>query len=324
VSEPVPVAPARIELLGVPRVGEVTEETDLGALIGELAGLADGDVVLVTSKAVSKAEGRVGLGKRTEAVTAETVRVVARRGETTIVENRLGLVMAAAGVDASNVAPGQVALLPLDPDASARSIRQRVLAAAGRNVAVLVTDTAGRPWREGQTDIAIGVAGIDPLTDLSGTEDAYGNQLAVTAPAIADELAGAANLVAGKREGRPVVVVRGLAERVLPAGQDGPGARALLRARARDMFGLGAREAVVAAVSGEQQEAFGAPADQDELIAVLSRCGWRVDPAGSDVAVSVPGDQRASARAVAFAHGWTAADAPGDRTSRLLLRLPDC
>ena len=148
--------------------------------------------------------------------------------------------MAAAGVDASNVAPGTVVLLPEDPDATARSLRVRVHAETGRNVAVVVTDTAGRAWRAGQTDLAIGAAGIEPLDDHAGRTDPYGNPLAVTAPAVADELASVAELVTGKLAGRPVAVVRGIAARVLPAGEHGPGARALVRPRHADMFGLGA------------------------------------------------------------------------------------
>ena len=313
-SGSVGAARAGIHAFAVDGIGEVAEGTDLAGIIAAVPGLADGDVVLVTSKVVSKAEGRVAYGDRGAAVDAETVRVVARRGETVIAENRLGLVMAAAGVDASNVAPGRVALLPLDPDGSARAIRRAVRTATGHNVGVLVTDTAGRPWREGQTDIAIGVAGIEPVLSLAGVEDGYGNPLAVTAPALADELAGVADLVAGKLGGRPVVVVRGLGAGVLPPGDDGPGARGLLRPRDRDMFGLGAREAVLAAVRGEQRASFGAPVTPSELAAVLAGCGWQVTAAGEEVSLTGSDDQLACARVVAFAHGWAAGDAgPGDR-----------
>ena len=303
-SAVLPSTPRGIEVLAVAGVGEVTHHTDLAALVAAIPWLAEGDVVLVTSKVVSKAEGRVAQGDRRAAVEAETVRIVARRGETAIVENRLGLVMAAAGVDASNVEVGQVVMLPLDPDASARTIRRGVLEETGRNVAVLVTDTAGRPWREGQTDIAIGVAGIEPMADLAGAQDAHGNRLAVTAPAYADELAGAADLVAGKLDGRPVVVVRGLAAWVLAPGHNGPGASAMLRPRERDMFGLGAREAVVAAVQEQQQACFGAPALRAELVTTLAGCGWPVTASGEGVAVTGTPDQLAVARVVAFAHGW--------------------
>lgn len=301
-------------------VGEVEEGTDLAALVARTPGLADGDVVLMTSKVVSKAEGRVVAGDRRAAVAAETVRVVARRGETVIVENHLGLVTAAAGVDASNVAPGLVVLLPRDPDASARAIRSSVLAATGRNIAVLVTDTAGRPWREGQTDLAIGAAGIDPLTSFAGVRDPHGNELLVTAPAIADELAGAADLVAGKLEGRPLVVVRGLAAKVLPQGEHGPGARSLLRPLAQDMFALGAREAVIAAVRATAAECFGTPVHRAELVEALVRCGWRATAAGADVAVAGRPDEQALAQVVAFAHGW--GPVPGADRGLLLRRNP--
>src|SRR3954462_13837 len=223
-----------LEAWPVEGIGGIERGTDLAALVVQ-AHVEDGDVVLLTSKVVSKAEGRVRAGDREEAIRDETVRVVARRGPTSIVENHLGLVMAAAGVDASNVEAGHVVLLPEDPDASARAIRERVHDQTLRNVAVLVTDTAGRAWRTGQTDLAVGVAGLWPLDDLAGSTDSYGNELAVTAPAVADELASLAELVTGKLGGRPVSVVRGLAERVLPPGEDGPGAVVLLRPRDQDM-----------------------------------------------------------------------------------------
>jgi coenzyme F420-0:L-glutamate ligase/coenzyme F420-1:gamma-L-glutamate ligase len=316
-SDAVSAPPAHIHAFAVDGVGEIAVGTDLASIVAAVPGLLDGDVVLVTSKVVSKAEGRVVHGDRGAAVDAETVRVVARRGDTAIVENRLGLVLAAAGVDASNVAPGSVALLPLDPDGSARAIRRGVLSETGHNVAVVVTDTAGRPWREGQTDIAIGVAGIEPVTSLAGAEDGYGNPLAVTAPALADELAGAADLVSGKLQGRPVVVVRGLREWVLPPGDDGPGARALLRPRERDLFGLGAREAVLAAVREEQRASFGSPATPAEVAAVMAGCGWHAAAAGGELTVTGTPDQLARARVVAFAHGWVA-DEDADPTDRSL------
>jgi coenzyme F420-0:L-glutamate ligase/coenzyme F420-1:gamma-L-glutamate ligase len=298
--------PERLEVLPVDGIGEVVAGTDLASLVAQLADLRDGDVVLVTSKVVSKAEGRVVAAERDAAVAGETVRVVARRGRTAIVENPLGLVMAAAGVDASNVPPGRVVLLPRDPDASARGIRERLLAATGCNAAVVVTDTAGRPWREGQTDIAVGVAGLEPVTSLAGSRDAHGNELAVTAPAVADELAGAAELAAGKLSGRPVVLVRGLAGQVMPAGEHGPGARALLRPRTADMFGLGTREAVLAAVRGTDPDAFGAPASADELLAALGDCGWPATRETRGVAVGCPEPERPLVRVVAHAHGWRA------------------
>ncbi|NEC53740.1 coenzyme F420-0:L-glutamate ligase, partial [Actinospica acidiphila] len=166
----------------LPGLPEVRPGDDLAKLIAAAApDLADGDVLLVTSKIVSKAEGRiVEAADREAAIDAETVRVVARRGPLRIVENRQGLVMAAAGVDASNTAPGTVLLLPEDPDASARTIRQGVRDALGVEVGVIVTDTFGRPWRAGLTDVAIGAAGVRVLDDLRGGTDAHGNPLAAT------------------------------------------------------------------------------------------------------------------------------------------------
>ncbi len=256
------------------------------------ADLADGDVVSVTSKVVSKAEGRAREGDRDAAIEEESVRLVARRGATLIVRHRLGLTMAAAGVDASNVARGSIVLLPLDPDASARRLRREIHARAGVNVGVLVTDTAGRAWREGQTDIAIGAAGLVVAEDYSGRTDTYGNALAVTLPAVADELAGAAELAQGKLTGRPVAVVRGRADLVLPPGEDGPGAASLVRPEGGDLFGWGAREAVVRALAGvdEDRLPFGAPVDRVELDAALAR---------------LPHDAgRTAVAAVCFAHGW--------------------
>ncbi len=227
---------------GVP---EVAAGDDLAALLvdavtAEDFALADGDVVLVTSKVVSKAEGRAVRVDREEAIRAETVRVVARRGATRIVETHHGLVLAAAGVDASGTEPGTVLLLPVDPDASARALRSRLLEVAGVDVAVVVTDTMGRAWRTGQTDQAIGVAGLQPLDDLRGRDDGHGNVLTATVGAVADEIASAADLVKGKLGRRPFAVVRGLAHRTLR--EDGPGAAALVRPAAEDMFRLGTHE----------------------------------------------------------------------------------
>ncbi|MFD8375986.1 coenzyme F420-0:L-glutamate ligase [Streptomyces sp. NPDC059688] len=245
-------------LTGIP---EVQPGDDLAKLIAAAApGLADGDVLLVTSKIVSKAEGRVvRAADREAAIDAETVRVVARRGTLRIVENRQGLVMAAAGVDASNTPAGTVLLLPEDPDASARAIRAGLRDALGVNVGVLVTDTFGRPWRAGLTDVAIGSAGVRVLDDLRGGVDAHGNPLSATVVATADELAAAGDLVKGKAAGRPVAVVRGLAHVVHDADgtagadgagrQDDEGARALVRSARDDMFRLGTSEAVREAVT---------------------------------------------------------------------------
>ncbi|WEO97043.1 coenzyme F420-0:L-glutamate ligase [Streptomyces sp. FXJ1.172] len=233
-------------LSGIP---EVQPGDDLAKLIAAAEpGLADGDVLLVTSKIVSKAEGRImEAADREAAIDAETVRVVARRGTLRIVENRQGLVMAAAGVDASNTPAGTVLLLPEDPDASAREIRAGLRAALGVDVGVVVTDTFGRPWRSGLTDVAIGAAGVRVLDDLRGGTDAYGNPLSATIVATADELAAAGDLVKGKAAGRPVAVVRGLPH-VLDR-DDAEGARALVRTARDDMFRLGTSEAVREAVT---------------------------------------------------------------------------
>ncbi|MDX2709611.1 coenzyme F420-0:L-glutamate ligase [Streptomyces sp. PA03-6a] len=230
---------------------EVEPGADLAKLIAaNTPELADGDVLVVTSKIVSKAEGRVVRATdREAAIDAETVRLVARRGPTRIVETRHGFVMAAAGVDASNTAPGTVLLLPEDPDASARAIRAGLRDALGVNVGVVVTDTFGRPWREGLTDVAIGAAGLRVLDDLRGATDSHGNELAVTVTALADELAAAGDLVKGKSTGAPVALVRGLDGLVLPSEEDGEGGRALVRVAANDMFRLGTSEAVREAVS---------------------------------------------------------------------------
>ncbi|MFI7322055.1 coenzyme F420-0:L-glutamate ligase [Streptomyces venezuelae] len=264
-----PATPPSYRVWAVPGLPEVRQGDDLAKLIAAAEpGLADGDVVLVTSKIVSKAEGRVvEAADRDAAIDAETVRVVARRGTLRIVENRQGLVMAAAGVDASNTPAGTVLLLPVDPDASARAVREGLRDVLGVDVGVIVTDTFGRPWRAGLTDVAIGAAGVRVLDDLRGSEDSYGNPLGVTVIATADELAAAGDLVKGKAAGLPVAVVRGLSRVVVGAdgrgsvggrgGVDGrsgvddvdAGARALVRGARDDMFRLGTSEAVREAVT---------------------------------------------------------------------------
>ncbi|MER5973087.1 coenzyme F420-0:L-glutamate ligase [Streptomyces sp. NPDC002055] len=250
----------------LPGVPEVQSGDDLAKLIADAAtapglpGLAHGDVLLVTSKIVSKAEGRVmEAADREAAIDAEAVRVVARRGPTRIVETRHGFVMAAAGVDASNTPAGTVLLLPEDPDASARRIRAGLRDALGVDIGVVVTDTFGRPWRNGLTDVAIGAAGVRVLDDLRGGTDAYGNPLAATVVATADELAAAGDLVKGKADGLPVAVVRGLPHVVEDGDRDGDGdgdegrgdagARVLVRSAVDDMFRLGTSEAVREAVT---------------------------------------------------------------------------
>jgi coenzyme F420-0:L-glutamate ligase/coenzyme F420-1:gamma-L-glutamate ligase len=294
---------------GAPEVGP---GDDLAAIVAELFELADGDIVTVTSKVVSKAEGRVRPGTREEALPGETQRVVARRGPTTIDRTRHGLTLAAAGIDASNVAPGTVVLLPEDPDASARAIRESLLARTGRNVAVLVTDTAGRAWREGQTDLAIGAAGLRVLVDLAGSVDAHGNELAVTAPAVGDELAGAAELAQGKLAARPFAAVRGRADLVLPPGEHGTGAACLVRPDGADLFGFGAREAVIRALRGEEQDraAFGAAAAPGELAAAIRTALPDASVAVEDDTLIVSGCESRLVEALAFAFGWRPVDPP--------------
>lgn len=305
---------ARLEAWAVDGVGEVVQGTDLVALL-DGADLRDGDVLLVTSKVVAKAEGLVRAVDRDTAVRGETVRVVARRGGTRVVENHLGLVMAAGGVDASNVAPGHVVLLPRDPDGSARRLRESLRERRDVDVAVLVTDTVGRAWRHGQTDLAIGAAGLDPV-DAVPDADAYGNPLVVTAPAVVDELAGLAELVTGKTGGRPFSVVRGLADRLRPPGDHGPGARVLVRPRELDMFALGAREAVLAALAGDDADCFGRPAVAGEVVEHLDRLGHPALAVADDaVEVSTPPDDRAGrerVRLAAHALAWQVED-PGAR-----------
>ena len=244
-------APEPVRVFGIAGIPEITQGADLAGLIADAAtapggpGLEDGDILVVTSKVVSKAEGRVAAVTREDAVAAETVRVVARRGTMTIAQTRHGFVMAAAGVDESNTAPGTVVLLPEDPDESARRLRKALRAARpGVSVGVVVTDTFGRPWRAGQTDTAIGAAGVLPLRDHRGEADAWGNTLDVTVAAVADEIAAAGDLVKGKARQLPVALVRGLSGLVTDA--DGPGARELVRPSSEDMFRLGAADVLPA------------------------------------------------------------------------------
>ncbi|MFI7441311.1 coenzyme F420-0:L-glutamate ligase [Nonomuraea indica] len=234
------MAPERVEVIPVTGIGEVRPGDDLAALLKD-ADLRDGDIVVITSKIVSKAEGRVRRAPdRTAAIEDETVRVVARRGDTVISETRHGFVMAAAGVDASNTDPGTVLLLPEDADASARRVRAGLSARVG----VIVSDTFGRPWRHGLTDVAIGAAGVLALEDFRGLADTHGNPLNATVTALADEIASAAELVKGKLTGVPVAVVRGLAH--LVTDDDGPGVRPLVRPSADDLFRYGSRDVVFA------------------------------------------------------------------------------
>jgi coenzyme F420-0:L-glutamate ligase/coenzyme F420-1:gamma-L-glutamate ligase len=330
VSEPRRAGPSGLTCVAVQGVGEVVAGDDLAGLLAAAVELRDGDVLVVTSKVVSKAEGRVRTGKREEALGEETDRVVATRGRTSIVRTHHGLVMAAAGIDASNTDADTVVLLPSDPDGSARRLRETLARSPGCNVAVLVTDTAGRAWRNGQTDIAIGAAGLEVMHDYAGVTDPYGNELAVTAPAVADEVAAVADLVKGKLDRRPAAVVRGLEALVLPVGDHGPGAAALVRDEAHDMFGLGAREAVLTALGADDSRGFGAPSTALELVDALSAlAGGSVSlvVGSAEVTATLRGDEWERGRAdtvlrtAAFAMGWRAVPEDDPAGKSTFLRL---
>ena len=245
-----------LQVVGLTGIGEIRPGDDLVDVIASAlpcaqwpdgtSGVHDGDIVVVTSKIVSKAEGRiVSEDERDAALDAETTAVVAvketPRGQTRIVRTRHGLVLAAAGIDASNAPAGHVLLLPVDPDASARALRQGLVSATGISLGVIVTDTLGRPWRDGLTDCAIGVAGVTVLDDLRGRPDAQGREMEATVVAVADEIASAADLVKGKSGGVPVALVRGLGHHITVP--DGPGAVAGVRPLEEDLFPLGTAEA---------------------------------------------------------------------------------
>ena len=248
---------AALQVVCIPGLPVIKEDDDLAQLIVDGAvsitwpdgstGVADGDIFVVTSKIVSKSEGRVvAATSRDELIDSESVRTLAtkvtEKNTTRIVETAHGLVMAAAGIDASNVDAGFVVLLPLDPDASASVLRTAIEHRLGVRIAVIITDTMGRAWRNGLTDNAIGVAGLDALDDHTGRQDAHGRTLEMTVVATADEIASAADLVKGKSRSMPVAIVRGLSSVVTDT--DGPGARSLVRPRADDLFWLGTNEAI--------------------------------------------------------------------------------
>jgi coenzyme F420-0:L-glutamate ligase/coenzyme F420-1:gamma-L-glutamate ligase len=227
---------------GIEGIGEIRPGDQVGDVIVNACSnpphgpLADGDVLVVTQKIVSKAEGRLvevdpeDPRSHKHLVESEAVRIVRRRGDLIITETRHGFICANSGIDLSNVERGQAALLPVDSDRSARRIRDIVRARLGIEVGVIISDTFGRPWRRGLTDVAIGVAGIAAVVDLRGVEDALGREMQVTEVAVADELASAAEMVMGKSSGIPVAVVRGVdptwlrdssvAELIRPASED--------------------------------------------------------------------------------------------------------
>ncbi|HWH33125.1 MAG TPA: coenzyme F420-0:L-glutamate ligase [Egibacteraceae bacterium] len=263
-----------IQILPVTGLPEVGEGDDLAELVAGHASLADGDIVVVSQKIVSKAEGALAdvlpgetrADARRRLARSLAVRVLADTERALVVQTPQGLVCANAGIDASNVPGGRLVLLPEDPDASARRLREGLRARTGADVAVIVADTFGRPWRLGQTDVAIGVAGIAPLRDERGSVDREGVALEVTEIAVADQLAAAADLVRRKAEGVPVVIVRGaLVER-----DEAGAARQLVRAPDEDLFprGAGALTGPLGRLA-ESEPAWSAPVAADDVQGVL-------------------------------------------------------
>lgn len=301
-----------LSILPVEGIGEIRPGTDLATLIIAFADIREGDVVVITSKIVSKAMGLATTQSREEVIAAYTDREVARRGDTSIVRTHHGLTLAAAGVDASNVRPGVMLPLPPYPDQVARDIRTVVRQGLNRNLAVVISDTAGRAWRVGQTDIAVGCAGMAPIESFIGRTDQYGNELSVTEPAIADEVAAAADLGSGKLGQRPITIVRGLAPHLLLDG-DGPGASALIRPDDADLFGLGAREAVLASLMGRVVRGFPKPPGPVNLIALALPGELRVVTTPEGFAIFARPDQLVEAGmlkqrllSVSVAHGYGA------------------
>jgi coenzyme F420-0:L-glutamate ligase/coenzyme F420-1:gamma-L-glutamate ligase len=234
---------APLTIVPVSGIGEIREGDELAELIADAARaqgtpLADGDCLVVTQKIVSKAEGRLvpldplDRDARRRLVESESVRVVRVRGDLVISETAHGFVCANAGIDLSNVESGYAALLPVDADRSAKHVRDALHARAGVDVAVIVSDTFGRPWRQGLTDVAIGVCGITAVVDLRGASDALGRELMVTEVAIADEIASAAELVMGKSANVPAAIVRGLDSSWFGTGS----VRQLIRPPQDDLF----------------------------------------------------------------------------------------
>ncbi|WP_342775225.1 coenzyme F420-0:L-glutamate ligase [Nocardia yunnanensis] len=242
-------AGGELRILPITGLPEFRPGDDLAEAIAAQADwLQDGDVLVVTSKIVAKAEGRIVEvpadpeerdAARRELVLSESVRVLARKNRTLITENKLGIVQAASGVDGSNVEQGELVLLPVDPDASAKALRTALAERLGVRVAVVITDTMGRAWRNGQIDAAIGSSGLRVMHDYNGAVDGQGNELQVTLVAVADELAAAADLVKGKLGGVPIAVVRGF-----EYTDDGSSAADLLRTGEEDLFWLGTAEAI--------------------------------------------------------------------------------
>ncbi|BCL15781.1 coenzyme F420-0:L-glutamate ligase [Micromonospora sagamiensis] len=304
----------RLEILPVLGIGDVTAGDDLAALIATAAPwLRDGDVLVVTSKIVSKAEGRLvdvpadgpeRFAARDEVLAAETARVVATRGATRIVQTHHGFVLASAGIDASNVEKTRLVLLPEDPDASARALRAALRERYDVDVAVIVSDTMGRPWRNGLTDVALGVAGLPAIRDHRGEIDPYGNELHVTQMAVVDELAGAGELIKGKCDQVPVAVVRGY----LTGGgaADGPGARALVRDAEQDLFALGTAEAKVAGMLAAATLADGPGPEPADPAAVRRAIDAVADSLAPGTVFTLVTDEEARAVLTAAVPGWPA------------------
>jgi coenzyme F420-0:L-glutamate ligase/coenzyme F420-1:gamma-L-glutamate ligase len=253
-----------ITLVGIPIDHRFTQGDDLTEIILTAidnstdipGGLHNGDIVVVTSKIIAKVEGRVIQAEdREDAITSETVRVVATkeqpRGVTRIVETSHGLILAAAGVDASNTESGTVVLLPRDPDASARQLREQIMQLRSVNAGVIITDTLGRAWRLGVTDHAIGAAGVQVLDNLTGTKDSFGQELHMTVVAVADQLAAASELVRAKQTLTPVAVIRGASQWVNEFNDTGTAsARDLIRSSEEDLFSLGTAESIALGARG--------------------------------------------------------------------------
>ncbi|MEU4339192.1 coenzyme F420-0:L-glutamate ligase [Micromonospora lupini] len=315
----------RLEILPVLGIGHVTEGDDLAAVIATAAPwLRDGDVLVVTSKIVSKAEGRLvdvpadgpeRLVAREEVLAGETARVVASRGPTRIVQTHHGFVMASAGIDASNVDKTQLVLLPVDPDASARELRTALRDRYDLDVAVIISDTMGRPWRNGLTDVALGVAGMPAIRDHRGEVDPYGNELQLTQMAVVDELAGAGELIKGKCDQVPVAVVRGYL--AATRTDDSDGARTLIRDAAQDLFSLGTAEARAAglAEAAALAEAVGPePADPAAVRRALDAVAGVVTPG---TVFTLVDEAEVRAGLVAEVPGW-----PADASALVLGTAP--
>lgn len=270
----------RLEVFAVPGIGEIHAGDDLAVILLDALSTSDeklveGDVVVITSKIVSKSEGRSGSVDDREAhVAAETIRPVAARrtggGVSRIVECAAGPVMSGAGVDASNVSPGSILLLPKDPDSSARVLRTRLRSLTGACVGVIISDTVGRPWRSGQTDFALGAAGVAVMEDLRGATDTHGRLLRASVRAVADEIAAGADLVKGKLGATPIAIVRGLPPTTL-TDEDGPGAHVLVRPPQQDWFRYGHVEAVRASLGIEPEDVAPPSVPIDDIPTRLAR-----------------------------------------------------